>query len=73
MCQNVVSHDVAQVASCSLRAKNKEPCLTSRVFYFLRSAFHGSPCCKPTTAVSFTRACKIGRRDWSPEYHTCDI
>ncbi|EBS0848927.1 hypothetical protein D5876_02070 [Salmonella enterica subsp. enterica serovar Carno] len=39
MCQNVVSHDVAQAAIRSLRAKSKEPCLTSRVFYFLRPAF----------------------------------
>ena len=41
----VLSRNAAQVAIRSLRAKNREPCLTSRVFYFLRSAFQSVSLC----------------------------
>ncbi|HAH6048727.1 TPA: hypothetical protein HH946_000808 [Escherichia coli] len=34
-----LEHDVAQAAVLGLKVINKRTCLTSRFFYFLRSAF----------------------------------
>ncbi|TII46220.1 hypothetical protein EYY33_07410 [Escherichia coli] len=34
-----LEHDVAQAAVLGLKVVNKRTCLTSRFFYFLRSAF----------------------------------
>lgn len=56
----VLSRNAAQVAIRSLRAKNREPCLTSRVFYFLRSAFQSVSLCWRLIAVSFSCTCKTG-------------